>query len=497
MINQRLNLYTAAQTRELDRLAIEEVGIPGYDLMKKAGASAFHFIMSTWPNTKSLTIVCGTGNNGGDGYVIAKLAKTRGIAVRLIQVGDLSKQSGDARLAREDMEVSGIIGEVYESQDLSNEEVLVDALLGTGLQRDVENQWREIIEVINRSSAKVAAIDIPSGLNADTGVVQGVAVKADLSVTFIGRKQGMYTADGPEKCGEIKFDSLSIPQLVYDKVKPSSFALENKLSPLFLQARHKNSHKGAYGHLIFIGGAPGMNGAIFLAASAGLRSGCGLVTVFTHPEHAAFLNLGRPEIMCRGAESFYQMKNTVDAADVVVIGPGLGQKKWGQAIFEKVVHIKKPLVIDADGLNCLSDQRSNGSPWVLTPHPGEAASLLTCSIHDVQQNRFAAVKEISDKFDAVCVLKGSGTLIHYQNKTYVCSAGNPGMATAGMGDVLSGILATLLAQGLAQRLSLVEIVNNAVLLHAMAADNVAHGSGEKGMLASDLFPEIRRIINDR
>ena len=487
-----LNLYTAAQTRELDRLAIEEAGMPGYNLMKKAGASAFHFIMSVWPNTKSFTIVCGTGNNGGDGYVIAKLAKIRGMNVSVIQLGDVSKCSGDSLTARRDLELEGIRVERFDNQDFSTADVIVDSMLGTGLQRDVDGDWRVAIESINESPANIASIDIPSGLNADTGLIQGVAINADISITFIGRKQGMYTADGCSKSGSIKFDSLSIPQEVHDKVEPSAYLLE-KLAPEIIKPREKNSHKGIYGNIVMIGGAPGMNGAILLSATAALRAGCGLVTVLTHPQHASFLNLTQPEIMCRGIGSAVELEKYVSSADLIVIGPGLGTDEWGKDLLNAAINTHKSLVIDADALKNLDGFKSEKNNWVLTPHPGEAAQLLACSVSEIQQNRFLAAKKISEKYNAVCILKGAGTIIHNNGSTYVCPFGNPGMATAGMGDVLSGILGTLLAQNS----SLIDAANNAVMLHALAGDRVALEDGEKGLVASDLFPAIRSLINGR
>ena len=505
MTQQFTNLYTASQVRELDRLAIEEAGIPGYSLMKKAGASAFHYIMSIWPATRKMTVFCGTGNNGGDGYVIAKLAKIRGLDVKVIQLGDISIQSGDALTARKELIAEGRSDDLiiehfsteFDPKSLLDDEVIVDALLGIGLQRDVNGLWEIAINVINQSKAKVASVDIPSGLNSDTGVVQGVAVKADISITFIGRKQGMYTASGRDVCGDIIFESLNIPQTAFHKVGYSSQCLPLTISDSFLKPRKRNSHKGSYGNILLIGGSPGMNGAILLSAIAALRTGCGLVTVLTHPDHAAYLNINQPEVMCRGIETPEQLEKYMSAADVVVIGPGLGTDIWGRNLIEAVVRTNKPLVIDADGLNNLASEtlsscKSANANWVLTPHPGEAGKLLNCSIDEIQSNRFDAAKQISEKYNAVCALKGAGTIIYFQNKTYVCAAGNPGMATAGMGDVLSGILGTLIAQ---TQTTVIDAVNNAVSLHALAGDNVARLSGEKGMLASDLFPEVRRILN--
>jgi len=512
MKQQYFNLYTANQARELDRLAMEAPGASGYRLMKTAGASAFHFIMSAWPNTKSLTVVCGIGNNGGDGYVIAKFAISRGIDVSVIQLGDLSKQRGDALAARLDLEADDVVIEPYQGQSFSDTDVIVDALLGTGLTRDVTSQWREVIEAINLSPAKVASVDIPSGLNADTGTAQGVAIDADVTATFMGRKQGMFTGVGCQKSGLIKFDSLNVPENIYQQVPPASF-LQQALSPLVLRPRDRNTHKGKYGKVVVVGGAPGMNGAILLSAIAALRTGCGSVTVLTHPQHAAFLNMKCPEIMCRGIEEPFQLNDYLAMADAVVVGPGLGTDSWGKDLLTAVIEgaegvvgksaegiespMNRPVIIDADGLRQLGDRKSANANWVLTPHPGEAASMLGCSVDEIQQDRFLAAKRISEKYNAVCILKGAGTITYFSEKLTVCPFGNPGMATAGMGDVLSGILGTLAAQGVRQQFPLVEMAGSGVLLHAIAGDQVARQNGEKGMIASDLYPQIRGLINAR
>lgn len=516
-----LKLYTVEQVRELDRLAIKS-GMLGYDLMKQAGESAFHFVMQEWPHVKTIAVVLGTGNNAGDGYVIAKLAKIHGLSVRLVQLGDASKIKGDALLAYQDLISHHVVIESYAGQTIENADVIIDALFGTGLKRSVAGIWRDAIEAINQSKSKVASIDIPSGLNANTGQVMGVAVNADICITFIGRKKGMYTLDASGKInsGNIKFDSLQVSKNIYQNVTPTAYLLQ-KLSPAIMKPRNKNTHKGQYGNIVLIGGAPGMSGAILLSASAALRTGCGLVTVFTHPQHAAFLNATCPEIMshavdevfdyAHGAKNSEKLLASISAADAVVIGPGLGTDAWGKNLFERVVKAliktNKPLIIDADGLNNLASSPALNNTiknsWVLTPHPGEAARLLGCDIKDIQQDRFKAAKRISEKFNAVCVLKGAGTIIHDADAAYVCPYGNPGMASPGMGDVLTGVVATLLAQSKAiaktkmKKEQIIEAVNNAVMLHSMAADRVAEESGEKGMIASDLFPAIRSILNGR
>jgi len=495
MENATIPLYIAEQTQELDQLTIA-TGVKGYALMQRAGAAAFDYLLSQWPDVKSICIFCGTGNNGGDGYVIAKLAQVQGIYVQLIQLGSLEKQQGDALTARLDMEAENIQCQVYAGQKIFEADVMVDAIFGTGLEREVTGDWLAAIEAINASQAPVLAVDIPSGLHADTGCILGASVYAQVTMTFIGRKQGMYTADGKTCCGQIEFNDLEVAAEIYQQISPSS-ALLNQLPSSLLVTRNKNSHKGDFGHVLIVGGAPGMSGAIQLAAHAALRSGVGLVSVATHPQHAMYINNQRPEIMSHGIEHSSDLTSLIDRADVIVIGPGLGVDEWSQDLFSIVMTCKKLLVIDADGLNLLARNPQQQTHWVLTPHPGEAGRLLNKSTAEIQQDRFKAVMELQKKYGGVCVLKGAGSLICDGENTEVCNFGNPGMASAGMGDVLSGVLGSVIAQAKKQKTPLMELSSFAVCLHALAGDKASRVEGEKGLLASDLFPFLRRIINER
>ena len=501
-------LYTAEETRLLDKLTIESGVVSGYELMKKAGEFAFNSIIGRWPKLEKLHIVCGMGNNGGDGFVIASLAANSGISVALCYLGDLSKQTADARLAREDAQAKGVTLASYSAAFFNDATYVVDAIFGTGLERDVEGQWANVIHEINASQAKIVSIDLPSGLHADTGRILKNAVNAHLTITFIGIKQGMLTGAAKDLCGEIQFSDLDVPPAVFSKVSASSYLLPKNLSDEILKNRAKNSHKGVFGNLVLIGGAPGYNGAILLAAVAAMRAGCGLVTILTHSQHAAFLNMSYPEIMCQGYDDILsdqeEIKTVLSRADAIAIGPGLGKSKWADLLLKLVLSIQKPTVIDADALNLLPRQKisstamvNNGNPsatnWILTPHPGEASRLLNSDTKSIQENRFASAKNISEKYQAVCILKGAGSIIHGDNKNYVCAMGNPGMATAGMGDVLTGITGALLAQN--KKRSMLDIAIDAVQLHAYSGDRCAEKLGEKGMIASDLIPEIRSAIN--
>ncbi|KPJ95918.1 MAG: carbohydrate kinase [Gammaproteobacteria bacterium SG8_11] len=489
------NLYRAEQVRELDRIAIEELGIPGMKLMERAGSAAFNAIISHCPRAKRIAVVCGTGNNGGDGFVIARMADAAGFRVMVYLLGDPAKLKGDALMAYDRLEGSHVTRFQYDAHSFEMFDVVVDAMLGTGLQGDVKDQWLEAIENINRAKAQgtsVLAVDIPSGLHADTGRVLGAAVQADMTVTFIGMKQGLLTASGPDYCGRIVFNDLQVPSEAYVSITP---AAERLVADDFVQVfgkRAPSTHKSECGHVLVVGGNLGMTGAVRMAAEAAARSGAGLVSVATRPEHALLVNVNQPELMCHGISQKSELMPLLDKADVVALGPGLGQDDWAQMLFDAVMHSSVPLILDADGLNLLAKQPRERANWVLTPHPGEAARLLNGSVHDVQSDRFYAAEQICQRYGAICVLKGCGTLVCGSGEVdmHVCDAGNPGMASGGMGDVLTGIIAALAAQ----YHDLSTAAAAGVYVHAAAGD-LAAADGERGLLASDLFAHIRRLIN--
>lgn len=483
------NLYSAEQTRELDRLAIHQYGIPGGVLMERAGAAAFEVIKQYWPAAKRLCVVCGTGNNGGDGFVVARLAYEQWKQVEVFIVGDSEKISADALAAKKALEAKGVIPHLYIKDELPDVDVIVDALLGTGLKGGVEGDAHYVINAINKHAAPIIALDIPSGLSSDKGHVATDAVNSEVTISFIGLNRGLFTAQGSDCCGDLVFNDLQIPSAIYSRV-PTTVKILTPSSPIF-KKRKKESHKGVFGHALIIGGDIGMSGAVRLACEATLKTGVGLLSLATHSFHAAMVNDSRPEIMSYPVNEETNIQFLIDKANVIAMGPGLGQTTWSKRLFHSAINCHKPLVLDADALNILAKEDITRENWILTPHLGEAARLLDVSIEEIQRDRFSAVEKIADKFGGVVVLKGNGSLIYSQGMTYLCDKGNPGMASGGMGDVLTGIIAGLWAQGL----SAFDAAKMGVYIHACAGDAAAKEGGERGLLASDLMPEIRRLTN--
>ncbi|VAX13184.1 NAD(P)H-hydrate epimerase / ADP-dependent (S)-NAD(P)H-hydrate dehydratase [hydrothermal vent metagenome] len=497
-------LYTAAQTRELDRRAIDEHALSASVLMERAGEAAFSLLCTHWPDVRRIAVFCGGGNNGGDGFVLARLAHENSFDVSVFQVGESSRLTGDALAARQRLLGAGLTTVEFSGQNQLPAELIVDGLLGTGIHGDVSTDYRKAIEVINDRACPVLALDLPSGLNADTGMACGIAVQAACTISFIGLKQGLLTGEAVQYCGELHFSDLNVPKIIYTQQTPAARRLDYARLKKYLQPRPRHAHKGDAGHVLLIGGDHGMAGALRLAGEAALRSGAGLVSLVTRESHAIVINSGRPELMCHGLEQAQDLERLVDRATVIVIGPGLGQGDWGRDMLGYVVACGKPLVLDADALNLMArgvlpEVMLRAGNRVLTPHPGEAARLLGQSVEQIQHDRFSAVRALQEKYAGICVLKGAGTLVADKTGIGVCNAGNPGMASAGMGDVLSGIIGALMAQAIAQGREgpdvCLEAAQLGVCLHAHAADLAVKTVGERGLIASDLMPVIRRLVN--
>lgn len=484
-------LYRAEQVRELDRLAIEYYGISGNTLMGAAGQALFDEIRRQFPRARRIAFMCGGGNNAGDGYVAARLARQAGITVELHHLVDPSRLKGEARHACDEAIAAGVSMINFDGQKLDGWDLIVDALLGTGINAPLEGVWRAAVEQINAASTPVIAVDIPSGLNADSGTVMGAAVRADVTLCFIGLKRGMFTADGPDHCGRLLYVDLGIPHEAYHHLPDHAKRLDHRAVKDALPPRRRNSHKGDFGHVLVIGGDHGMAGAVRMAAEAAARCGAGLVSVATRTSHVPMIGAGRPELMCHGIERGSELLPLLKRATVAVIGPGLGMGPWGRALLSRVLDCNLPLVVDADALNLLAVEPCFQHKWVLTPHPGEAARLLGCTSAEIQQDRFRASASIVASFGGVVALKGAGTIIEaLGGEPAICSAGNPGMACGGMGDVLSGVIAALIAQGM----GLEQAARVGATLHGEAAD-LAAAEGERGMLASDLLPHLRALAN--
>ncbi len=485
-------LYRSKQVQEIDRRALQKLAVPGYALMTHAASAAWRELRAQWPRARRMLVLCGAGNNGGDGYVLARLAHEAGLAVEVGYLSDPAQLQGDALTAGTDARAAGVSIRPFSATALENVDLIVDALLGTGLQRALDGAWAAAVDAVNASRLPVLALDIPSGLDADSGAIRGCAVRAALTVTFIAAKPGLYTGEGPACVGRLLRAPLDVPPALYADVDPAAWLLDSQALPNLLPGpRPRSAHKGQFGHVLVVGGQPGMSGAAQLAAEAAARVGAGLVTVATHPSHAAILNARRPELMCIGVETGADLLPLLARATVVVIGPGLGRDRWGQRLLAAVLDSRLPLVVDADALNLLADEPARRVNWILTPHPGEAARLLHVGVADVQANRLQACAEVQAAFAGVCVLKGAGTLIQDDGRCRISPSGNPGMASGGMGDVLTGVIAGLVAQ----RVALTDAALAGVMLHGLAGDDAAAAGGERGLLASDLLPALRRRMN--
>lgn len=482
------NIYAVEAVREIDRTTIEDHGVPGYTLMSRAGAAAVAEARARFPNAHRWQVVCGAGNNAGDGYVVARLAALEGIAVSVLTLVDPEKLRGDAATAYGDFAAEGGVVLPWSGLLDDDADLLVDGMLGSGLEREVSGEFAAAVEAINAHAAPVLALDIPTGIHGDSGKVLGCAVRADLTVTFVGLKAGLFLGDGPDRCGALRFAGLEIPDSYSEGVKPAFRRIDDALFSDALPARQRSGHKGHYGHVLVIGGGEGMPGAVRLAGEAALRSGAGLVSIATHPSHAKLLVASRPELMSHGVADAGDLEALLQRADVVAFGPGLGQSDWARALYERVAALSRPMVWDADALNLLAEQPSRADQRIITPHPGEAGRLLGVSAAAVQRDRPAALAALQQRFGGTVVLKGAGSLVSSSPVPYLCSGGNPGMGSAGMGDVLTGVIAALAGQGVADAAAI------GVEAHARAGD-LAAADGERGLLASDLIDKLRAVVN--
>ncbi|TAN06969.1 MAG: NAD(P)H-hydrate dehydratase [Rhodanobacteraceae bacterium] len=479
-------LYTTAAVRALDRAAIAG-GIAGIDLMHRAAQAVFGQLRRRWPDARSVCVLCGPGNNGGDGFLVATLARAAGLQVSVLALGGQS--TGDAGLARAGfLRAGGTV--VAAGAALPDADVYVDALFGSGLNRVPAGVAADLIAALNARPGAVLAVDVPSGLDADAGVAFAACVHASATVCLVGWKRGLFTAQGPDQCGARSLATLDIPTQVYADVAADAVLL----APQALPSRPCDSHKGRYGHVLAVGGDIGAGGAIRLCGEAAVRVGAGLVSIATREANVGAILAARPELMPAGVHVPRNLEPLLARASVCALGPGLGQGDWGQGLWRAVLDAGKPLVLDADGLNLLAAApRPLPQVSVLTPHPGEAARLSGLTGAQVQADRFGVVRALAQKYRAVVVLKGAGSLIADPGgRVALCPWGNPGMATGGMGDVLTGVVAGLLAQGL----DAWEAACLGVGLHARAGDLAAR-AGERGLLAAELFPYLRALVNGR
>lgn len=488
--------YLASQVRELDQRTMAARDISDYALMCDAGEALYRRFRERFSYCGSPCVLAGSGNNGGDGFVFARLALQAGLAARVLAMSDTGKLKGAARSAFDGAVEAGVEIEAFENNLPETSDCFIDAMLGTGLDRPVEGKYAAAIELLNNDSRPVVAVDIPSGLHADSGLVLACATRAAMTVTFIGRKPGLHMACGPDVCGEVLFESLNAPASVYESQEPAATALEKAMLQELVPARFPSMHKGDAGHVLVVGGGPGMPGACRLTAEAALRSGAGKVSVRAHPESVLAVQAGRPELMVAALEDEFPR------ADVLAIGPGLGKTEWSREVLRQALSLGLPTVLDADGLTLLAgDDIALPAHSIMTPHPGEAASLLGVSIADIQGDRIAAVAQLAKRYQCVAVLKGAGTVIASPDgRRALCPHGGTALATAGSGDVLTGVIAALLGEKLRSGSRngddsvAWEAACAGVLAHALAGEQLAGKA--RGAIASDIIAAIHHVLNN-
>jgi NAD(P)H-hydrate epimerase len=508
-------LFLAEQVVELDSLVIQHEGIPANILMKRAGRVAFELLLAKWPQVQALHVFCGAGNNAGDGYILAALAQQRRISVDLWFLSDPQQLQGAALEAyhyavQEGVECRVFDADVFVDMQLMQtpETVLIDALLGTGVQGELRPEYLEAVCTLNSAKAAYAwpilSMDIPTGVNPDTGAVISEAISAEATISFIGQKQGLFTGAGRVHSGERYFSDLDVEDEWVHLVNPMTQIIDCETALAALPERAIDAHKGDCGHVLVVGGDVGVGygygGAPIMAAEMALRTGAGLVSVATRAEFVTAALSRQPEMMVAAIDNGQALLPLLERASGVVIGPGLGQSSWSEQLLYQALQVDdKPMVIDADALHLLGQDRFSAlstvdveqRQWILTPHPGEAASLLRVSVEDIQRDRFAAAKQIQKQYGGAVILKGAGTVVITSNgDQWLCDAGSAAMASGGMGDVLSGLLGSLLVQGVA--LDHVAILG--AILHSTASDMAVEKTGMRGLLATDLIPYVQDLL---
>ncbi len=485
-----LPLYDCAAARALDTRATALLGGDGAVLMQRAGEAAWEHLSQRWPSAQRIVIACGPGNNGGDGYVLARLAHRRGLQVQVLHLPGHVPQSALAQRACTDyISAGGAVALFPES--LPHADVVVDAIFGIGLSRAPDAATAALIDAINAQAAPVLCLDVPSGIDADRGCAPGQYVVADVTLQFIVRHAGLYTGAAMEAAGALALHELDVPGEAFEGVTPCARLIGTDALQQWLLPRRINTHKGESGRVLCIGGDHGSGGAIVLCAEAALRCGAGLLSVATREANVAVVLARRPEAMARAVESGSDLSELLNRADAVAIGPGLGQGEWGRALLQLALESRRPMVLDADALNLLAASKRDVGDAVLTPHPGEAARLLGTDTASVQRDRFAAAAGLANRFNAAIVLKGAGTIVAAPGKLpRVIHAGNPGMAVGGMGDLLTGVIAAFRGQGMLA----FDAACAGALVHSLAGDAAAL-VGQRGLLPSDLLPHLRRLCN--
>ncbi|WP_312630065.1 bifunctional ADP-dependent NAD(P)H-hydrate dehydratase/NAD(P)H-hydrate epimerase [Scandinavium sp.] len=483
-------IWSADALRRAEIEAADALGLTLYELMLRAGEAAFQLACGRYPASAHWLILCGHGNNGGDGYVVARLAQAAGLAVTLLAVESDKPLPDEAAEAREAWLNAGGVIHAADAGWPDGVDLIIDALLGTGSNSAPREPVATLIAQANDHSAPVVALDIPSGLLANTGATPGAAIRAAHTMTFIALKPGLLTGKARDVTGTLHHHALGLEAWLATQSTDLQRIDVGQLVR-WLPLRRPTSHKGDHGKLVIIGGDHGTSGAIRMAGEAALRAGAGLVRVLTRAENIAPIVTARPELMVHELTP-KTLDESLEWADVIVIGPGLGQQAWGKQALRKVENVRKPMLWDADALNILAINPDKRHNRILTPHPGEAARLLNCSVAEIESDRLLSAQRLVKRYGGVAVLKGAGTVIAGETRGIaIADVGNAGMASGGMGDVLSGIIGALLGQ----HLSPYDAACAGCVAHGAAADMLAARYGTRGMLATDLFYTLQRVVN--
>lgn len=484
------SIWPADELKRAEKEAADALGITLYELMQRAGGAAFSVVREHYPDALNWLILCGHGNNGGDGYVVARLAAAAGINVTLVALESDKPLPEEAQEARDAWLNAG--GEIHAPGVTWPEtvEVIVDGLLGTGLTQAPRENVTALIEKANQHTAPVIALDIPSGLLAQTGATPGAVINAAHTVTFIALKPGLLTGKARDVVGQLHNHALGLESWLAGQQTAITRFDASQLAGWF-PPRRPTSHKGDNGRLVVVGGDHGTAGAIRMTGEAALRTGAGLVRVLTRSENIGPLITARPELMVHELTA-KSLEESLEWADVVVVGPGLGEQAWGKQALQKIENFRKPMLWDADALNLLAINPDKRHNRILTPHPGEAARLLNCGVAEIESDRLLSAQRLVQRYGGVVVLKGAGTVVASENgETGIIDAGNAGMGSGGMGDVLSGIIGAALGQ----KLALFDAACAGAVAHGAAADLRAARFGTRGMLATDLFSTLLRVVN--
>ncbi|MHB1586456.1 MAG: NAD(P)H-hydrate dehydratase [Acidiferrobacteraceae bacterium] len=457
-------LYDAAGVQTVDREAMRIAGLADEVLARRAATAALSAMQWRYPEARRVAILAGPGKNGRDGWLLAATPRSAAVTMEVLEPGTIPAHT----LA----------------QILSGSDLIVDALFGIGLRGSPEGQWRDTIEAANHSGRPIFALDVPSGIDASTGGVPGVAVGADATLCFVALKAGLFTGDALDYRGTLLFDDLDVPPEAYAQVPPVAVRMRDPRA-IPLPIARRNTHKGEAGSVLIVGGGPGMPGAVRLAGEAAYAGGAGVVTIATHGVHAACLNVTVPELIVHGVDDLALLEGR--RFDALAIGSGLGHSAWAQALWSQALTFSGPMVVDGDALRLLARSPVRRPNFVLTPHPGEAAALLGCSAGTIQSDRRSASARIAETFGGVCVLKGAGTIVAGANECFICDCGSTALATAGTGDVLVGLTVALLARGLPAS----EAARLAVMLHGRAGEHAAR----PGLRASGIIPWIWRDLD--